>query len=265
MEEEILCSEYNPEGSDLRRMQLRMLEILDAVDRICKKHNITYWLSSGTLLGAIRHKGFIPWDDDLDIELLRGDYFKLIKLLELELPKEYVLQTNKTDNNYFNHYAKVRDLSSCLVEENNANCNYKYKGIFIDIFPMEHTRNALLKFSAYIQFYIVLKLSKKKNDTLGVKRLLVKTFYVLTKLLFSFFRMFSVSKKDYITFPYGSYYPLKYNKNILFPTSLVLFEGKLYPAPKDWKKYLELAYGNYEKLPSKEERRVHTSKVVFDE
>ena len=65
-----LRQRFNPDGSLLRRQQMRMLELLIEVDRICKKHNIKYWLGSGTLIGAARHKGFIPWDDDLDIEML---------------------------------------------------------------------------------------------------------------------------------------------------------------------------------------------------
>ena len=80
---EELRSRFNPEGSLLRRQQNRMTEILIEVDRICKKHHIQYWLSSGTLLGAVRHKGFIPWDDDMDIEMLRTDYERLMKILPI--------------------------------------------------------------------------------------------------------------------------------------------------------------------------------------
>ena len=72
-----LKQRYNPDNSDLRKAQLRMLEILKFVTNICDKNNLNYWLSSGTLLGAYRHQGFIPWDDDLDIEMPRKDYLKL--------------------------------------------------------------------------------------------------------------------------------------------------------------------------------------------
>ena len=75
-----LRERFNPDGSLLRRQQLRMLELLEAVDLVCKKYDIPYWLSSGTLIGAVRHQGFIPWDDDLDIEMLREDYLRLMKV-----------------------------------------------------------------------------------------------------------------------------------------------------------------------------------------
>ena len=71
-------SKYNGEGTPLRMAQLRMLAILVEVDKICRKHNITYWLDYGTLLGAVRHKGFIPWDDDVDIAMPRPDYETLL-------------------------------------------------------------------------------------------------------------------------------------------------------------------------------------------
>ena len=91
-----LRERFNPDGSSLRNHQLRMLEMLKYIDGVCKKHNISYWLSSGTLLGAVRHGGFIPWDDDLDIEMLRKDYLKLVKVLGREIDSKYALQTHKT-------------------------------------------------------------------------------------------------------------------------------------------------------------------------
>ena len=121
----------------LRRQQMRMLEILVEVDRICKKHNIRYWLSSGTLIGALRHNGFIPWDDDLDIEMMRSDYLRLMQILPSELPDWLALQNDETDPNYFYFYAKVRDRRSKMLEQNGYDRLWKEQGIYIDIFPME--------------------------------------------------------------------------------------------------------------------------------
>ena len=92
-------SRYNPEGSILRRAQLRELEILIEVDKICRKHNIEYFLDWGTLLGAVRHGGFIPWDDDIDISVRRKDYSRLCKVLKEELPENLAFQDRFTDWN----------------------------------------------------------------------------------------------------------------------------------------------------------------------
>ena len=118
MNHELLRQRFNPDGSLLRRQQMKMLEILLEVDKICKKHNIRYWLSSGTLIGAMRHDGFIPWDDDLDIEMMRSDYLRLMKVLPAELPEWLALQNDETDPNYFYFYAKVRDRRSRMLEQN---------------------------------------------------------------------------------------------------------------------------------------------------
>lgn len=130
-----LRARFNPDGSLLRRQQMRMLDILIEVDRICRKHNIRYWLSSGTLIGAVRHKGFIPWDDDLDIEMLLPDYKRLMKVLPEELPENLALQSQDTDPNYFFFYAKVRDRRSLLEETTGYDRTWREKGIYIDIFP----------------------------------------------------------------------------------------------------------------------------------
>ena len=116
---------------------MRMLEILMEVDRICRRHGLRYWLSSGTLIGAVRHGGFIPWDDDLDIEMMRPDYDRLMSLFPRELPAHLALQSHETDPSYFFFYAKVRDRRSILSEGNNYDRMWQERGIYIDIFPLE--------------------------------------------------------------------------------------------------------------------------------
>ena len=99
-------------------MQHRMTEMLRVIDGICHRHGLRYWLCSGTLLGAVRHEGYIPWDDDLDIEMMRPDYDRLMEILPRELPEDMALQTPDTDAGYFFCYAKVRDRRSRLSETN---------------------------------------------------------------------------------------------------------------------------------------------------
>ena len=118
-------------------MQHRMTEMLRVIDGICHRHGLRYWLCSGTLLGAVRHEGYIPWDDDLDIEMMRPDYDRLMEILPRELPEDMALQTPDTDAGYFFCYAKVRDRRSRLSETNDYDRIFEHRGIFIDIFPYE--------------------------------------------------------------------------------------------------------------------------------
>ena len=140
--QEELREKYNPDGSLLRRHQLRMLEILKYVDGICRENNINYWLSSGTCLGAVRHGGFIPWDDDADIEMLREDYLKLEKILKKET--KYDFQTWRTDPYYVAPYAKLRDKKSKIKERSIVDIDYRFHGAYIDIFPMEPSNSSII-------------------------------------------------------------------------------------------------------------------------
>ncbi len=120
--------------SQLRECQLKQLSILKEVDRICRKYNLIYWLDGGTLLGAIRHKGFIPWDDDLDIAMPIDDFEKFKKIVQKELPESLFFQTKETDPSTPHHFAKIRDLNSFFVEYGDDFTKPYQKGIYIDIF-----------------------------------------------------------------------------------------------------------------------------------
>ena len=98
--------------NELRSCQLKQLEILKIFDRICRKHNLRYWIDGGTLLGAVRHKGFIPWDDDLDVAMPSEDYKKLDQIIQSELPDHLFWQTPKTDPTMPYGCTKIRDLNS---------------------------------------------------------------------------------------------------------------------------------------------------------
>ena len=128
-------SVYNPEGSILRQAQHRMLEILREIDSICRRHNIQYFLDGGSLIGAVRHGGFIPWDDDLDIAIMLDDYKRLKKYLMAELPENLLFQDFSTDKNYPTLIAKVRDRNSFFEESDSS--KVEHRGIFVDIIPME--------------------------------------------------------------------------------------------------------------------------------
>lgn len=108
----------------------------ETVDRVCEKHNILYWLDSGSMLGAVRHNGFIPWDDDLDIKMYRDDYEKFLAVAPQELKKQYFLQTHQTDSEYPLFFAKVRKNNTFIDEKRYRRLNI-HKGIYVDIFPVD--------------------------------------------------------------------------------------------------------------------------------
>jgi len=128
----------------LRGIQQIQLDLLLELDRICKKNQIPYQLFSGTLLGSIRHQGFIPWDDDIDLCMMRSDYDRFLTLASKELPDGIFLQTTQTDPEYLFQYAKLRKIGTRMIESKMANRSIQ-NGIFIDIFPFDRIPNNVFK------------------------------------------------------------------------------------------------------------------------
>lgn len=252
-----LCH-FNPEGSVLRDHQMKMLEILEVVDKICRKHGIKYWLSSGTLLGAIRHGGFIPWDDDLDIEMLKSDYVKLLKILPQELPDSLSLQNASTDKNYVAPYAKIRDLNTQIKETKHKDQNYEFKGVYIDVFYLESVSPVFVKIASRLHGWLY-RLSYLRNDRFGVL-LSTKRFYywVLTGVVYPFFRFLSsFFPTDELRQCMGAGFLGVRVQKELFPLKKVDFEGKSFLGPHDPDRYLRRLYGDYMKLPDLDHIEVH--------
>ena len=132
----------------LRQLQLTMLETLNVFDAFCRKHDIKYSLYAGSLLGAVRHKGFIPWDDDLDVCMSRAEYDRFITLWEQEKPDGYILQNKENTLAYWQSFSKIRkDHTTFLQEEREAG---KYHtGVFLDVFPLDRMPNGKLNRMLY--------------------------------------------------------------------------------------------------------------------
>ena len=266
---EELRQKYNPDGSDLRKIQLRALEILKVVDLICKKHNIPYWLEGGALLGAVRHEGFIPWDDDIDIQILRKDYKKLLKILQKDLPDNLVVPSRETDEMYMDRMMKIRDLNSFVTLTQGK--RGKYEGIFIDVFAMDYV-NPL----NYILYKCILyrHLRRKKKEKITsidnlknelnkpnckVKNILLNILYILTDSIGA------VRFSNYLTYEKALVFDgdLFYYKDI-FPLSKICFEKYEFNAPNNIDNFLIASFGDdYIKIPDEYNRKNHIISVRF--
>ena len=272
MNNEELRERFNPEGSLLRRQQIRMLEILLEVDRICKKHDIPYWLSSGTLIGAMRHDGFIPWDDDLDIEMMRKDYLRLMEVLPKELPEWLALQNSDTDPNYFYFYAKVRDRRSRMLEQNGYDRLWQEQGIYIDIFPMEHHPIWLHKLTEKTVGHMYKIWRTSTDDAKAIKsvrrifdfnnRFLFPCLRAIVPLLTIHLSPFT-SHLSLITSGMGIPFHNPRYKEEIFPLTTHLFEGHQLPIPGNADAHLRRIYGDYMQLPNLEKLALHVGKLEF--
>ena len=245
---------------------MRMLEILIEVDRICKKHDIRYWLSSGTLIGALRHDGFIPWDDDLDIEMMRQDYLRLLEVLPSELPEWLVMQNEETDPNYFFFFTKVRDRRSRLLEQNGYDRMWKEQGIFIDILPVEQHPIWLHKLTEKTVGHMYKIWRTSTDDQKAIKKVR-RIFDFNNKVLFPCLRTFLLPLTSrfspLITSGMGiPFHNPRYAKEI-FPLTTHVFEGHEFPVPHDADAHLRHLYGDYMQLPDLNKIAIHVGKLEF--
>lgn len=259
----------------LIKLKKAELEILDEIDRVCNKNNIQYFLMFGTLLGAVRHDGFIPWDDDIDIGMLRDDYDKFIEIAPKELKGKFTLDYITTNKNYYMPFVKVRNSKTRFEEKSTINYNGP-KGIWVDIFPYNYCEydkvNFYLKFKSKLLFLMYATLTYKNlhlnNNSFKVK-LCSKLFS--NKTIFNIIDKLSVCNKKTEKIVYYNFRGLKhvviFDKNEIFDVKKITFENKKYYAPKHNQKVLEKLYGSdYMKLPPIEQRECHhPQRIVFED
>lgn len=128
------------EIKNLKLGQKKMTQMFKQFDRICRKYGLKYWCTGGTLIGAMRHQGWVPWDGDIDLAMLEEDYLKLEKLIQGELPSDMWFQSSKTDKHYRSKIAKIRDLSSCYIESKSK----WHNGLQLDIFVFKQVGNKII-------------------------------------------------------------------------------------------------------------------------
>lgn len=268
-------------AEDLRKLQLIELDILLELDRICRKHKIRYWLSAGTLLGAVRHGGFIPWDDDMDIRMMRADYERFCKVCEEELDTErFFLQNYKTDPGYRWFYAKMRRKGTQYLRAGQEAIKCM-SGVSIDIFVIDnvpdHYRSrkifTLIRRGCIKTLWSVVGVTE---DECRWKRILYRFLRHVNKMvpltIMEYLAKWSNSKKTTGTCCIGYYQKNPYyskrpsglpsqTQASWFDESFEIeFEGFMFYAFSGYKDYLRLTYGDYMKLPPEEKRFTHPPK-----
>lgn len=250
---------------ELKAIQLSMLEY---VDQFCRNNNISYWITSGTLLGAVRHKGYIPWDDDIDIGMKREDYNKFMKLFNGNLDSRYSFKCYENDHRYPYQMGKILDNRTVLYEPNEKS-GYKIS-VYIDLFvydyiPLEKT--TVNKIYRKRDFYKKIRTlqSAERHQGSSIRQALVSGVSHALKLVP---KQFLVKKIVYNGYKYRNYdtgylgdyvgdYKLVIDAEIVRDFINLEFEGRRFLAPARYDEWLKLFFGDYMKLPPLEQQMAH--------
>ncbi len=268
----------------LRQAQLVMTRMFKIIDHICRTHQLRYWMCSGTLLGAVRHQGFIPWDDDLDICMIREDYNRFLQIAPHELPKDLFLQTRQTDPGY-DYLAlpcKIRDTKSLIISNGTEHKKYQ-KGLFIDIFPADryHLQPQLLKQEQKGKTYFYL-LCKGIDAELDKQHSLAKRIVSLSKPLLRYLAKryllkaeklaennLNLGKDCLIGHGFDTPWRRYFLYDEIFPLREYTFEGHPFFGPNNADAYLTQLYGKSYMTPPPPEKRIATHsaylKPILDE
>ena len=254
----------------LRKLQMAELEILNEFVRICEKHDLTYYLVGGTLLGAVRHQGFIPWDDDIDVAMPRADYDRLVEVCGEDLGAEYFYQSPETDPYYFLTYAKIRKNGTEIYEERFKDARF-HKGIFIDVFPLDFCPRpgvvchllfnvlAVMNYRGQVDSGEPYEPYKELSGKIGYTLLRLFSPKGLVKVRKGLLRLSArLSDGAWLASYSGAY---GYRREV-YPAAWfqkgekVCFEAKAYVGPEKFNIILPHVYGSdYMRLPAKQEKR----------
>ena len=275
------------DNETLRKVQLTLLDIAKELKRVCEVLGINYFLDSGTLLGAVRHQGFIPWDDDLDVGMLRKDYNLFLEKAPNILDNKYFLQSWYSDKDYGLAFAKIRMKDTKYIEEASQYSKAE-NGFYIDIFPYDtfpdakHDQKWQGKQYAFLRRCILVKCGYTPwvMNALGAKKILKKMGYLPIQFYASLYDRNTLIKRyeeactrfngQNTGFLYEQAGSSNYGKWVVSENCLkefleLKFEDDMFSCPKDYDSYLRSVYGDYMILPPEDKRinRHHILEIRF--
>jgi lipopolysaccharide cholinephosphotransferase len=259
-------------NSTLQQLQAMEMEVLDAIDELCRKHGISWWLDSGTALGARRHGGFIPWDDDIDIGMLREDYDRFCQVAPDGLRPGFSFHNARRDEGFAPMFSKVWKDGTKFHTQETIDAGLD-QGVFVDVFPYDYideahaaqVRKALNKAQRLSYLYHSRHINVPGKGFVGtmqkagcaIAHVLVRAFVKPERIARSFdeARLACPPCDWVITSACATEDPLPLD--VIVPTRNLVFEGRSYPCPGQIERYLESFYGNWQELPPEGERRTH--------
>jgi lipopolysaccharide cholinephosphotransferase len=264
------------EQLDLVKIKTIQLDILKVFDRFCKENNLRYSLTYGSLLGAVRHKGFIPWDDDIDIMMPRPDYDNMLNIFN-EYTDYYKVKAPTLNPDHPYVFAKIEDTRTQFIE--NIEINYEI-GINIDVFPVDGVPSNNLIFRIYfkwiklLRYLLLTKLitidfnnrSNSKNILLSVLKFILRPirYQYLIDIIRKKIVKYDYNKSDYAMMPCINLKPTERMDKMLFENYKKLqFENYPFTAIEDFHRYLQVLYGDYMKLPPLDQQITHHAYKAF--
>lgn len=265
-----------PEDVKIEDIWAEEQSILDVIDKVCRENNLKYSIAYGTLIGAIRHGGFIPWDDDIDVMMPREDYDKLKEIWADTAPEGFLLQNEDDYDDYVNNFAKIRKDHTTFLQFENEKARTYHKGFYVDIFPGD--RKAPGKIRNIIQqllFAINLLFNRGYLSGTGgiigfIERILLKivrkkNYRKISKWAGRRSRRWNKQKKNMYVFPATIracriFYPA----DMFDETVPIMFNGKKYAAVKSIDTVLRVEYGDYMQLPPEENRVWKHHPILID-
>jgi len=255
-----------------QRIQRCQMEILNEFKKACEEHNVTFYLAYGTALGAVRHHGFIPWDDDIDIYMRMEDYNKLDEIQKY-LPSNLFVQTRDTEKEYGLLIARVRDSNTTLIEEDHVDRDINH-GVYIDIYPLFYCPKDNLKMKLIVIISFICRLfayndppMNKGKVTTFVSRLILAMFPKRAKFKLAD-RMYAYLTHQCQSKYVSSFPDVSLGKRFLGEwfrkPSMCEFEGVLMPMPTNQEDYLTYEFGDYMQLPPIEKRQIHHHYLFTD-